>query len=136
MKSFAALDAATPIQPILVSQKENLMYPRGLLPLPSKKPCMQSPPSPLGLIEAPEHAANSASVNAISLTSGISKGLNTWSLPNECEKAPFAIMEPAGMSALNGECLMQPSRTCLGCFMESKDAVDRSHIPHGQITKT
>uniref|UniRef100_A0A8C6CGQ0 Neurite extension and migration factor n=1 Tax=Moschus moschiferus TaxID=68415 RepID=A0A8C6CGQ0_MOSMO len=124
MKSFAALEAAAPIQSIPVAQKENLMYPRGLLPLPSKKPCMQSPPSPLGLIEAPEHAANSASVNAISLTSGVAKGLNTWSLPNECEKAPFAIMEPAGMSALNGDCLMQPSRTCLGCFMESKDAVD------------
>ncbi|XP_027622973.1 neurite extension and migration factor [Tupaia chinensis] len=123
-KSFAALEAAAPIQSIPVVQKETLMYPRGLLPLPSKKPCLQSPPSPLGLIEAPEHAANSASVNAISLTSGISKGLNTWSLPSECEKAPFAIMEPAGMSALNGDCLMQPSRTCLGCFMDSKDAAD------------
>lgn len=124
LKSFTALEAAAPIQSIPVVQKETVMYPRGLLPLPPKKPCMQSPPSPLGLIEAPEHAANSASVNAISLTSGIAKGLNTWSLPNECEKAPFAIMEPAGMSALNGDCLMQPSRTCLGCFMESKDAVD------------
>ncbi|XP_004592819.3 neurite extension and migration factor isoform X1 [Ochotona princeps] len=124
MKSFAALEAAAPVQPIPVVPKETLMYPRGLLPLPSKKPCMQSPPSPLGLIEAPEHAANSASVNAISLTSGVAKGLNTWSLPNECEKAPFAIMEPSGMSALNGDCLMQPSRTCLGCFMESKDAAD------------
>ncbi|XP_042524628.1 neurite extension and migration factor [Dipodomys spectabilis] len=124
MKSFAALEAAAPIQPIPAVQKETLMFPRGLLPLSSKKPCMQNPPSPLGLIEAPEHAANSASVNAISLTSGVAKGLNTWSLPNECEKAPFAIMEPAGMSALNGDCLMQPSRTCLGCFMESKEAVD------------
>ncbi|KAM4818177.1 neurite extension and migration factor [Thomomys bottae] len=124
MKSFAALEAAAPIQPIPAVQKETLMFPRGLLPLSSKKPCMQNPPSPLDLIEAPEHAANSASVNAISLTSGVAKGLNTWSLPNECEKAPFAIMEPAGISALNGDCLMQPSRTCLGCFMESKEAVD------------
>nr|XP_019603554.1 PREDICTED: protein KIAA2022 homolog [Rhinolophus sinicus] len=124
MKSFTALEAAAPIQPIPVVQKDTVMYPRALVPLPSKKPCMQGPPSPLGLIEAPEHAANSASVNAISLTSGVAKGLNTWSLPSECEKAPFAIMEPAGMSALNGDCLMQPSRTCLGCFMESKDAVD------------
>ncbi|XP_059241515.1 neurite extension and migration factor isoform X1 [Mustela nigripes] len=124
IKSLAALEATAPIQPIPVVQKETLMYPRGLLPPPSKKPCMQNPPSPLGLIEAPEHAANSASVNAISLTSGVAKSLHTWSLPNECEKAPFAIMEPAGMSALNGDCLMQPSRTCLGCFMESKDAVD------------
>lgn len=124
MKSFAALEATIPIQPIPVVQKESPMFPRGLLPLPAKKPCMQSPPSPLGLIEAPDPSTNSASVNAISLTSGIAKGLNTWSLPNECEKAPFAIMEPAGMSALNGDCLMQPSRTCLGCFMESKEAVD------------
>ncbi|KAM5221819.1 neurite extension and migration factor [Ctenodactylus gundi] len=124
MKSFAALEVTAQIQPIPVVQKETLMFPRDLLPLPSKKPCMQSPPSPLGLNEAPEHAANSASVNAISLTSGVAKGLNTWSLPNECDKAPFAIMEPAGISALSGDCLMQPSRTCLGCFMESKDAVD------------
>uniref|UniRef100_H0VRY3 Neurite extension and migration factor n=1 Tax=Cavia porcellus TaxID=10141 RepID=H0VRY3_CAVPO len=124
MKSFAALEAAAPIQPIPVVQKETLVFPRGLLPLPSKKPCVQSPPSPLGLVEVPEHAANGDSVNAISLTSGVAKGLNTWSLPNECDKAPFAIMEPAGMSALNGDCLMQPSRTCLGCFMESKEAVE------------
>nr|XP_015865334.1 neurite extension and migration factor [Peromyscus maniculatus bairdii] len=124
MKSFAALEATTPVQPIPVAQKEPSMFPRDLPPLPSKKPCVQSPPSPLGLIEAPDHSANSASVNAISLTSGVAKGLNTWSLPSECEKAPFAIMEPAGMSALNGDCLMQPSRTCLGCFMESKEAVD------------
>lgn len=124
MKSFAALETAAPIQSIQVVPKETLMYPRGLLPLPSKKSSMHSPPSPLGLIEAPEHIANSNSVNAISLTSGIAKGLNTWSLPNECEKAPFAIMEPAGISGLNGDCLMQPSRTCLGCFMESKDTVE------------
>ncbi|XP_007956706.1 neurite extension and migration factor [Orycteropus afer afer] len=122
--AFAALEGAAPIQPIPVVQKETLMYPRSLLPLPSKKPCIQSPPSPLDLIEPPEHAADSASVNAVSLTSGVAKGMNTWSLPNECEKAPFAIIEPAGMSALKGDCLMQPSRTCLGCFMESKDTVD------------
>ncbi|VCX30752.1 unnamed protein product, partial [Gulo gulo] len=79
IKSLAALEATAPIQPIPVVQKETLMYPRGLLPLPSKKPCMQNPPSPLGLIEAPEHAANSASVNAISLTSGVAKSLHTWS---------------------------------------------------------
>ncbi|XP_006873788.1 PREDICTED: uncharacterized protein KIAA2022 homolog [Chrysochloris asiatica] len=124
MKSFSALETTTPIQPTSMVQKETLMYSRNLLPLPSKKPCIQDPPSPLDLIEPPEHAADSASVNAISLTSGVTKGLNTWSLPNECEKAPFAIIEPASMSALNGDCLMQPSRTCLGCFMESKDAVD------------
>ncbi|XP_013210120.1 neurite extension and migration factor [Microtus ochrogaster] len=124
MKSFVALEATTPVQPIPVVQKEPPMFPRGLLPLPPKKPCVQSPLSPLGLIEAPDHSANSASVNAISLTSGVAKGLNTWSLPSECEKAPFAIMEPAGMSALNGDCFMQPSRTCLGCFMESKETVD------------
>ncbi|KAM6151032.1 neurite extension and migration factor [Rhynchocyon petersi] len=123
-KSFAALEAAAPIQPIPVVQKETLMYTKSLQSLPSKKSWVQSPPSPLDLIEPPDHAADSASVNAISLTSGPAKGLNTWSLPSECEKAPFAIIEPAGMSSLNGDCLIQPSRTCLGCFMESKDAID------------
>ncbi|KAG8448107.1 hypothetical protein GDO86_015268 [Hymenochirus boettgeri] len=33
-------------------------------------------------------------------------------------------MEPAAISALTGDCLMQQSRTCLGCFIETKDAVD------------
>ncbi|XP_006901833.1 PREDICTED: uncharacterized protein KIAA2022 homolog [Elephantulus edwardii] len=123
MKSFAALEAAESIQPLPVVQKEILMYPRSLLSLPSKKPCIQNP-SPLDFIESPDYTADSASVNAISLTSGITKGLNTWSLPSECEKAPFVITEPASMSSLNGDCLMQPSRTCLDCFMESKESVD------------
>ncbi|XP_028816074.1 neurite extension and migration factor [Denticeps clupeoides] len=33
-------------------------------------------------------------------------------------------MEPAGISALGEDCLMQPSRTCLSCFIETKDAGD------------
>ncbi|KGL76028.1 Uncharacterized protein KIAA2022, partial [Tinamus guttatus] len=79
---------------------------------------------PLRLPDAPEHASDDSSAHAISLTSCVTKGMSSWSLPGDCEKAPFTIMEPGGMSALTGDCLMQPSRTCLGCFIESKDGID------------
>ncbi|XP_074134361.1 neurite extension and migration factor isoform X1 [Sminthopsis crassicaudata] len=116
--------AATTLQTLSLTPKETLVSTRGLLPLTSKKPCLPSPPSPLRLTDAPEHSSNDSSVHAIALTSGITKGLNTWSLPGDCEKAPLTIMEPGGMSAFTGDCLMQPSRTCLGCFIESKDGID------------
>ncbi|XP_044538711.1 neurite extension and migration factor [Gracilinanus agilis] len=116
--------AASTLQTLTLTPKETLVSTRGLLPLTSKKPCLPSPPSPLRLIDAPEHSSNDSSVHAIALTSGVTKGLNTWSLPGDCEKAPLSIMEPGGMSALTGDCLMQPSRTCLGCFIESKDGID------------
>ncbi|PKU34276.1 hypothetical protein llap_15420 [Limosa lapponica baueri] len=88
------------------------------------KPCLLSPPSPLRLTDVPEHASDDSSAHAISLTSCVTKGMSSWSLPGDCEKAPFTMMEPGGMSALTGDCLMQPSRTCLGCFIESKDGID------------
>ncbi|XP_061105195.1 neurite extension and migration factor-like isoform X1 [Conger conger] len=34
------------------------------------------------------------------------------------------MMVPGGISTLTGDYLMQPSRTCLGCFIEAKDATD------------
>ncbi|XP_008282602.1 protein KIAA2022 [Stegastes partitus] len=44
-----------------------------------------------------------------------------------------AMMEPGTVSALSEECLLQPTRTCLGCFIETRDATDPSSIqnpPH------
>ncbi|XP_028571137.2 neurite extension and migration factor isoform X1 [Podarcis muralis] len=91
----------------------------------SKKSCWLNPPSPLRLADVTDHISDdSSSVHAISLTSCVSKGMSTWSLPGDCEKAPFNIMEPGSISALTGDCLMQPSRTCLGYFIESKDGID------------
>ncbi|XP_015206554.2 neurite extension and migration factor isoform X1 [Lepisosteus oculatus] len=97
---------------------------RALPSLASKEPCVLSPPSPLRLTEAPEHSADDSSTHAISLTSCVTKGASPWSLPEDCDRTPFTIMEPGGMSSLTGDCLMQQSRTCLGCFIESKDGVD------------
>ncbi|XP_056150987.1 neurite extension and migration factor [Lampris incognitus] len=38
------------------------------------------------------------------------------------------MMEPGTVSSLTEECLLQPSRTCLGCFIETRDATDPSSI--------
>ncbi|XP_062820137.1 neurite extension and migration factor [Anolis carolinensis] len=115
--SFPALSAA--------AHKETQGLPRAQPAPTCKKPCWLSPPSPLRLADVPDHISDdSSSIHAISLTSCVTKGMSAWSLPGDCEKAPFTIMEPGSMSALTGDCLMQPSRTCLGCFIESKDGID------------
>ncbi|XP_029918677.1 neurite extension and migration factor [Myripristis murdjan] len=47
------------------------------------------------------------------------------------------MMEPGTVSALTEECLLQPSRTCLGCFIENRDATDPNSIhnpPHDPNT--
>ncbi|XP_023672237.1 neurite extension and migration factor isoform X2 [Paramormyrops kingsleyae] len=92
--------------------------------LSTKDPCTLNPSSPLSLTEVPEPAADESSTHAISLTSCVTKGVSPWSLPEDCDKTPFTMMEPGGISTLTEDCLMQPSRTCLGCFMESKDGAD------------
>nr|XP_009511044.1 PREDICTED: LOW QUALITY PROTEIN: protein KIAA2022 homolog [Phalacrocorax carbo] len=119
-----AAEAAVTFSALTTAQKENHACHRALPPLTSKKACLLSPPSPLRLTDVPEHASDDSSAHAISLTSCVTKGMSSWSLPGDCEKAPFTMMEPGGMSALTGDCLMQPSRTCLGCFIESKDGID------------
>lgn len=122
-KHFQVEDAAVPFLALpSATQKESHVCHRAQ---PSKKPCWLSPPSPLRLADVPDHISDdSSSVHAISLTSCVTKGMSSWSLPGDCEKAPFNMMEPGSVSALTGDCLMQPSRTCLGCFIESKDSID------------
>ncbi|XP_015270239.1 PREDICTED: protein KIAA2022 homolog [Gekko japonicus] len=121
-----AADAALPFPTLTTAApKESHICHRTQPALTSKKPCWLSPPSPLRLADVPDHISDdSSSVHAISLTSCVTKGLSSWSLPGDCEKALLTIMEPGSMSALTGDCLMQPSRTCLGCFIESKDGID------------
>uniref|UniRef100_A0A665WNR0 Neurite extension and migration factor b n=1 Tax=Echeneis naucrates TaxID=173247 RepID=A0A665WNR0_ECHNA len=48
-----------------------------------------------------------------------------------------SIMEPGTVSALTEECLLQPSRTCLGCFIETRDATDPNSIqnPIGDVSR-
>uniref|UniRef100_A0A8C7RGP2 DUF4683 domain-containing protein n=1 Tax=Oncorhynchus mykiss TaxID=8022 RepID=A0A8C7RGP2_ONCMY len=52
--------------------------------------------------------------------------VSPWALPEDCSnKAAFTIMEVGSVSALSGgDCLMPQSRTCLGCFIETKDATE------------
>ncbi|XP_014343274.1 neurite extension and migration factor [Latimeria chalumnae] len=121
VKLYAGADAAITFSSLATTQKENPACHRVL---PSKEACLLSPPSPLRLVDVPEHISNDSSSHAISLTSCIAKGVTSWALPEDCDKTPFTIMEPGGMSALTGDCLMQQSRTCLGCFIESKDGID------------
>uniref|UniRef100_A0A8C7HMY1 Neurite extension and migration factor n=1 Tax=Oncorhynchus kisutch TaxID=8019 RepID=A0A8C7HMY1_ONCKI len=69
----------------------------------------------------------SSSIHAISHTSSCTtKEVSPWALPEDCSnKAAFTIMEVGSVSALSGgDCLMPQSRTCLGCFIETKDATE------------
>nr|DBA21058.1 TPA: hypothetical protein GDO54_017778 [Pyxicephalus adspersus] len=122
VKSYDAADASVTFPAL--TQKELHACQRLLPPIISKEPCLLGPPSPLRLSDTSEHVSSDSSAQAISLTTSATKGLSTWSLPSESEKTPFTIMEPGAMSALTGDCLMQQSRTCLGCFIETKEGVD------------
>ncbi|XP_036380114.1 neurite extension and migration factor-like [Megalops cyprinoides] len=115
LKPYAAADAAVP----LPSSAAEANAQRG------SQECQRAaltPPSPLSLNE---HAVpDESSTHAISLTSCTTKVVSPWSMPEDCDKAPFPMMVPGGISNLTGDCLMQPSRTCLGCFIETKDTPD------------
>ncbi|XP_066571051.1 neurite extension and migration factor isoform X2 [Amia ocellicauda] len=127
LKPYVAADAAVPFPSLATAANAQKGSPDSHRALPSltlKEPCVLSPPSPLRLTDAPEHASDDSSTHAISLTSCVTKGVSPWSLPEDCDRTPFTIMEPGGISTLTGDCLMQQSRTCLGCFIESKDSVD------------
>ncbi|KAM9326198.1 neurite extension and migration factor [Gastrophryne carolinensis] len=122
VKSYDATDA--PVTFPALTQKEIHACHRALPPVISKESCLLGPPSPLRLSDTTEHVSSDPSAQAISLTTCPTKALSTWSLPSESEKTPFTMMEPGSISALTGDCLMQQSRTCLGCFIETKDGVD------------
>ncbi|XP_036404793.1 neurite extension and migration factor [Megalops cyprinoides] len=122
LKPYAAADAAVPFPSSAAAASAHRGSQRAALT--SKEPCVLSPPSPLSLTEASEHATDESSTHAIALTSCVTKGVSPWSLPEDCDKAPFTMMEPGAVSALTEDCLMQQSRTCLGCFIETKDAAD------------
>ncbi|KAJ8372570.1 hypothetical protein AAFF_G00281140 [Aldrovandia affinis] len=123
LKSYTAADATTVPFPSSDTEASGhrAVQKAGLT---GKEACVLGPPSPLSLTEAPEHTTNESSTHVIALTSCTAKAVSPWSLPEDCEKAPFAMMEPGAVSALTEDCLMQPSRTCLGCFIETKDAAD------------
>uniref|UniRef100_A0A3Q3WAD4 DUF4683 domain-containing protein n=1 Tax=Mola mola TaxID=94237 RepID=A0A3Q3WAD4_MOLML len=47
------------------------------------------------------------------------------------------MMEPGTVSALTEECLLQPTRTCLGCFIQTRDATQPNPIqnPIGDVSR-
>ncbi|XP_078268240.1 neurite extension and migration factor-like [Rhinoraja longicauda] len=122
MKSHSAADAAITLSSF-TSPKENELGHR-VLSLPTSKEGTMDPPSPLRLADVPEHTSNDSSTHAISLTSCVTKGVSYLSVPEDSDKAPFRYTEPKGISLLSADCLMQQSRTCLGCFIESKESID------------
>ncbi|XP_069387813.1 neurite extension and migration factor [Paralichthys olivaceus] len=64
--------------------------------------------------------------------------VNSWGSVGDTQKTPHPLpialplsatmMEPGTVSVLTEECLLQPSRTCLGCFIETCDATDPNSI--------
>ncbi|XP_077465464.1 neurite extension and migration factor-like isoform X1 [Stigmatopora argus] len=47
---------------------------------------------------------------------------------------PLTMMDPGNVSNLTEECLLQPSRNCLGCFIETCDATSVQNPPHEPST--
>lgn len=96
--------------------------------------CLPSPPSPQILTETPEQATNESNSCAISLTACITSDVNPWSVSEDSNKQPLTIMEPMGISGMTEDCLNQQSHTCLGCIIETKDALDNEPIINLKMT--
>ncbi|XP_077433385.1 neurite extension and migration factor isoform X1 [Vanacampus margaritifer] len=69
--------------------------------------------------------------------------VNSWGPMRDTQKSirlpaatslPLTMMEPDNVSTLTEECLLQPSRTCLGCFIETCDATSERNPPHEPST--
>ncbi|KAF4085547.1 hypothetical protein AMELA_G00096410 [Ameiurus melas] len=96
--------------------------------------CLPSLPSPQTLTETPEQPTDESSSCAISLTACVTKDVNPWSLSEDNNKPPLNMMEPVGMSEMAEDCLIQQSRTCLGCIIETKDALANEPIINLKMT--
>ncbi|KAL0994305.1 hypothetical protein UPYG_G00120460 [Umbra pygmaea] len=115
------------------NQERNLKPDIAHIPPAANEPkiCLESPSSALGSTEPPEPCNTTTnpddSHHAISLTACCtSKGVSPWTLREDCsDKAAFTVMETVTVSALSGgDCLMPQNSTCLGCFIETKDAAE------------
>ncbi|KAF7707108.1 hypothetical protein HF521_018326 [Silurus meridionalis] len=96
--------------------------------------CLPSLPSPQTLTETPEQPIDESSSCAISLTACVTKDVNPWSLSADTNKPLLTMMEPMGISGMTEDCLIQQSRTCLGCIIETKDALDNEPIINLKMT--
>ncbi|AWP12236.1 putative protein KIAA2022 -like [Scophthalmus maximus] len=105
-----------------------------------------SPPLPidtdpsLGLTVAPCPSSDESPtvVSQLHHTPSPTPAVNSWGSAGDTQKSPLPLpialplsatmMEPGTVSVLTEECLLQPSRTCLGCFIETRDATDPNSI--------
>ncbi|XP_068596918.1 neurite extension and migration factor [Brachionichthys hirsutus] len=107
--------------------------------------------SSLGLTEAPCPPLNDAPTVVPHLhptpTSPPNPPASSWGSTGDNQKTSLlqpvvlppaaTMMEPGTVSDLTGECLLQSARTCLGCFIETRDATHPNSIqnpPHNTDT--
>uniref|UniRef100_A0A672FDP6 Neurite extension and migration factor b n=1 Tax=Salarias fasciatus TaxID=181472 RepID=A0A672FDP6_SALFA len=137
----AALPPPSPPPAAQTSQRATLPMP--LSPSPSRgitvAPCPPSDDSPVvpHLRHAPTPTPASLPTPAVSSWGPAAEPQKT-SLPLAVAlPLSSAMMEPGTVSALTEECLLQPTRTCLGCFIETRDATDPSSIqnPIGDVSR-
>lgn len=102
--------------------------------LTQSQECERTPPNtpsplPTEKTSEPNNNNNDSSPHAISLTLQTTKEVSPWSPSKDCgEKANLNMMESSNVSALTGDCLLQQSRSCLGCFIETKDASESEPV--------
>ncbi|XP_076878928.1 neurite extension and migration factor isoform X2 [Brachyhypopomus gauderio] len=119
LKLYGAADVPPPSSTSSVSaQSQDSDGHRGVLALREYQ--LPGPPSPETLIKATEQPADESSSHDISLTSCVTKDVSPWALGEDSTKPSFTMMEPMGVSGLTEDCLIQQSRTCLGCSVETK----------------
>ncbi|KAJ0050267.1 hypothetical protein NL108_014875 [Boleophthalmus pectinirostris] len=114
---------------------------------PAHQRTAASPPLPLGTesslsLTAPPtcpstHDAPSVTPH-LNPTPPSTSALSSWGLSGQSQKSKVpvpaalsmtaAMMEPGGAPTLTEECLLQPARTCIGCFIETRDAADSAPI--------
>ncbi|KAM4622008.1 neurite extension and migration factor [Polymixia lowei] len=147
--------ACPPSSPPLAAATSQRVCPthQGLTPRPPTLPLPLDTDPSLGLTVAPCPPAHEAPAVAPNLhctptpTSLPTPAVSSWGPTGDPNKTPLSLsialplsatmMEAGTVSALTEECLLQPSRTCLGCFIETRDATDPNSIhdpPHDSST--
>ncbi|XP_028315259.1 neurite extension and migration factor isoform X2 [Gouania willdenowi] len=138
-----ALPPSSPRPVAETSQRTWTAHQRTASTAPSLSPPLGTDPT-LGITVAPCLTSDKTSSvvplvhhTTATPTSLPAHAVNSWSPTEIPPKTPLlaplstTMMEP--VSALTEECLLQPTRTCLGCFIETRDAADPSSIqntPH------
>ncbi|XP_068182331.1 neurite extension and migration factor [Antennarius striatus] len=151
--SLCGLAALPPSTPPPTSETSRRACPtqKKTTPTSPNLPLPLSSQSSLGLTAAPCPPPSDASIVVPHLhptpTSLPNPPASSWGPTGDTQKTsllqpvilpPSATMMEAGtVSDLTGECLLQPTRTCLGCFIETRDAThpnSNQNPPHNTDT--